>query len=133
MNVWIITTGSSDIQLTTDKHWNCFCDRAKEQQDSNKKLHFGKNIELTKSVVKPKGSDRPITRFLAPARAMGIVYGNAITENVERYNDLDFPLLNNFSMLLNEKKIIFDRIIIFVTDQTELFTTTEKNQIYCPY
>ncbi|MEG4202862.1 hypothetical protein QUA20_02875 [Microcoleus sp. Pol7_A1] len=133
MNVWIITTGSSDIQLTTDKHWNCLCDRAKEQQDSNKKLHFGKNIELTKSVVKPKGSDRPITRFLAPARAMGIVYGNAITENVERYNDLDFSLLNNFSMLLNEKKIIFDRIIIFVTDQNELFTTTEKNQIYCPY
>ena len=134
MNVWIITTGSSDIQLTTDKHWNYLCDRAKEQQDSNKKLHFGKNIELTKSVVKPKGSDRPITRFLAPARAMGIVYGNAIAEDIERYKDLDFPLFNNFSTLLNEKKIIFDKIIVVVTDQTDLFTTpAEKNQIYCPY
>jgi hypothetical protein len=134
MNVWIITTGSSDVQLTTEKNWNLLCDRAKEQQDNNKKLHFGKNIELTKSVVKPKGSDRPITRFLAPARAMGIVYGNAIAENVERYNELDFPLLNNFSMLLNKEKIIFDRIIVVVTDQTDLFTTpAEKNQIYCPY
>ena len=134
MNIWIITTGSSDIQLTTDKHWNSLCDRSKEQQDNNKKLHFDKKIELTKSVIKPKGSDHPITRFLAPARAMGIVYGNAIAEKAEYYNDLDFPLLNNFSTLLKKKKIIFDRIIVVVTEQTDLFTTpAEKNQIYCPY
>lgn len=133
MNVWIITTGSSDIQLTTDKYWNCLCDEAKQQQDINKKLKFDKKIELTKSVVKPKGIDHPITRFLAPARALGIVYGSAIAKNIEHYNDLDFPLLNNFSKLLQEKKIVFDRIIIIVTDQTNLFTNSEKNQIYCPY
>lgn len=134
MNVWIITTGSSDVQLTTNDHWNPLCDLSKEQKDIKKKLNFSKGIELTKSVVKPKGSNDPITRFLAPARAMGIVYGNAIAEKAEYYNDLDFPLLNNFSTLLNEKKIIFDKIIVFVTDQTDLFTTpAEKKQIYCPY
>lgn len=136
MNVWIITTGSSDVQLkiNTNTKWYELCDRAKEQPDSNRKLHFEDNIELTKSVVKPKGSDRPITRFLAPARAMGIVYGNAIAENVERYNDLDFPLLNNFSILLKEKEIVFDRIIVFVTDQANLFqSSSERGQIYCPY
>jgi hypothetical protein len=133
MNVWIITTGSSDVQLTTDKNWNLLCDRAKNQQESGKKLDFDKKIDLTKSVVKPKGIDRPITRFLAPARAMGIVYGNAIADRAEYYNDLDFPLLNNFSTLLQEKNIVFSRIIVFVTDQANLFTPSEKNQTYCPH
>jgi len=134
MNVWIITIGSSDVQLTTDKNWNLLCDRAKENQDLKKKLNFQKKIELTKSVMKPKGSDSAITRFIAPARAMGIVYGNAIAERAEYYHDLDFPLLNNFSTLLNQKNIILDRIIVIVTDQTDLFaTSSEKNQIYCPY
>lgn len=127
MNVWIITTGSSDVQLTTDKHWNSLCDKARNQ------LNIQKKIELTKSVVKPKGSDSPITRFLAHARAMGIVYGNALTEKAEYYNDLDFPLLNNFCKLLNEHNITLDRIIVLVTDQSNLFNSSERNNLYCPY
>ncbi len=133
MNVWIITTGSSDVQLTTEKRWNELCDKARNQQNIKKKLDTQKKIELTKSVVKLKGSDSPITRFLAPARAMGIVYGNALAEKAEHYNDLDFPLLNNFSILLQEKDIVFSKIIVFVTDQDNLFKPSEKKQTYCPH
>lgn len=133
MNVWIITTGSSDVQLTTDKHWNELCNKAQNQQDSSKKLDTQKKIELTKSVVKPQGSDIPIKMFLAPARAMGIVYGNAITEKAEYYDELDFPLLNSFSTVLNKQNIVFNKIIVFVTDQANLFQRSEKNQPYCPY
>lgn len=129
MNVWIITMGSSDVQLTTNKNWNLLCDQVK----ASKQLEIQKKIELTKSEMKPKGSDRPIIRFLAPARAMGIVYGKAITDKDEYYNDLDFPLLNNFSTLLRKENIVFSRIIVFVTDQANLFKPSEKNQIYCPY
>lgn len=127
MNVWIITTGSSDVQLTTNKHWNELCDKARNQLDTQQK------IKLDESVVKPRGSDSPIKRFLAKARAMGIVYGNAITEKAEYYNELDFPLLNNFSTLLQEKNIVFSKIIVFVTNQANLFKRSEKNQPYCPH
>jgi hypothetical protein len=128
MNVWIITTGSSDVQLTTDRNWNQLCGKASGQLNNK-----SKKIELNKSVVKQQGSNTPITRFLAPARAMGIVYGNAIADRAECYNDLDFPLLNNFSALLRDKNIVFSRIIVLLTDQAHLFTSGEKIQSYCPH
>jgi hypothetical protein len=127
-NVWIITTGSSDVQLTTHKNWNPLCGKASGQLNNN-----SKKIELNKSVVKPKGGNAPVTRFLAPARAMGIVYGKAIGDRAECYNDLDFPLLNNFSALLRDKNIVFSRIIVLLTDQAHLFTSGEKIQSYCPH
>ena len=120
MSIWIITTGSSDVQLKneSEKNWNILRGKATSE------LGINKQFSPTKSKVNQ--------RSLYPARAMGVVYGSAIDQH---YGDLVFPLLDNFWSLFTEKEITPQRIIVLVTDQTQFFKdkASEKNQVFSPY
>ena len=118
MNIWIITTGSSDVQLKNDKNWGTLHGRVRNQLETQKQF----------SQTKSKYGQR----FLYPARAMGVVYGSAIDQH---HGDLVFPLLDNFWSLFTEKEITPQRIIVLVTDQTQFFKdkASEKNQVFSPY
>lgn len=118
MSIWIITTGSSDVQLNTDKNWGILHQKIRNQ------------LETQKGFSQTKSKDGQ--RSLYPARAMGVVYGNAIEQH---YDDLAFPLLDNFWGLLTERSITPQRIIVIVTDQTQFFKDkgSEKNKIFSPY
>ena len=124
MNIWIITTGSSDVQLKTNNNWNALRSKVRNKLETQKQ--FGES----------KSKDGK--RFLYPARAMGVVYGSAIENDPKHYEDLDFPLLNNFFCLLDRQegrteKIIIDRIIVIVTDQSESFKRAKRNDPSSPY
>jgi hypothetical protein len=117
MSIWIITTGSSDVQLKIADNWGPLHGKIRN------KLETSKQFNQTKS--------KDNQRFLYPARAMGLVYGSAIEKH---YDDLAFPLLDNFWTLLTERNIIPQRIIVLLTDQTQTFPKpADKNNVFSAY
>jgi hypothetical protein len=117
MSIWIITTGSSDVQLKIADNWGLLYGKIRS------KFGTSKQFSQTKS--------KDNQRFLYPARAMGLVYGSAIEQH---YDDLAFPLLDNFWTLLTEQNITPQRIIVLLTDQTQIFTKpADINNIFSAY
>ena len=120
MNVWIITTGSSDVQLQNKNRWRDLYGKARKKLETNKTFSYSETEQ----------NGKKLWRY--PARATGVVYGQAITEH---YADLQFPLLNSFSSYLNneDKKIELNRIIVLLTDQSDVVSVADKNKPSHPY
>ncbi|MBW4549356.1 MAG: hypothetical protein KME25_33875 [Symplocastrum torsivum CPER-KK1] len=112
MNVWIITTGSSDVQLNRKDHWQNLLRNIRSQVD--------------RGFTPTEGTDN---RFLAPARVMGTVYSQAQAE--QYWGDLAFPLLDNFVGQIQNKGI--DQIILILTDQTAVFSPEQRRSQHSPY
>jgi len=105
MNVWILTIGSSDIQLKTKINWTRLFRDVRSQLDDR-----GFNP-----------SDGNEGRFLVPARVLGVVYGQQQAE--QHFNDLVFPLIDNFLSEIKDQPI--DKIILVLGDQS-IFQPTER-------
>ncbi len=124
MNIWIITIGSSDVQLKHEKNWNSLHGKVRNQ------------LETQKQFSSYKSQDGK--RFLYPARIMGAVYAAAIANDSKHYEELAFPLLDNFFWILEgkgdqTKKIIINRAIVIVTDQSEKFKASEKSNPFSAF
>jgi len=117
MNIWIITTGSSDVQLKTNR-WNTLHPKVRSQLETKKQFSLSESEQSGQK------------RWLVPSRAMGVVYSQALTET---YNDLDFPLLNSFSAYLAKEKIELSRIIVLLTDQSDVVSVANKDKPSHPY
>lgn len=113
MNIWIVTTGNSDVQLKNKTKWN---NLYRTGRQALKKDH---NFQ-------PAQKEDDIT-FTAPARVLGVIYGNQLNDEI--YQDLCFPLLNAFSKQLQGKNQP-DKIIVILTNQEAAYTNPEKR---CPY
>lgn len=115
MNVWIITTGSSDVQLQNKDRWNTLYPKVRKELEISQQFSFSETEQ----------NGKKLWRY--PARAMGVVYGKFLTEH---YADLEFPLLNSFSSYLNNKdnKIELNRIIVLLTDQSDVVSVAERNK-----
>ena len=120
MNIWIVTTGNSDVKLKTDEHWGTLFRKVRSQ------LY---NRQFTPTQPPNTDDDEP---FIVPARAMGMVYGTQLTD--EYYQDLHFPLLDAFSAKLLEKgRTNPDRIIVILTNQEVVFDDQERTIDKSPY
>ena len=120
MNIWIVTTGSSDVKLKTDDNWGTLFRKVRSQ------LYDRRFVP-----TQPPNTDEN-EPFIVPARAMGIVYGSQLTD--EYYEDLHFPLLDAFSAKLLEKgKTNPDRIIVILTNQEVVFDNEDRNIDKSPY
>ncbi|MEZ2248253.1 hypothetical protein [Microcoleus sp.] len=120
MNIWIVTTGSSDVKLKTDEHWGTLFRKVRSQL-------YDRRFAPTK----PPNTDDS-EHFIVPARAMGMVYGTQLTD--EYYEDLHFPLLDAFSAKLLEKgKTNPDKIILIMTDQEAVFDEEDRRSDQSPY
>ncbi|NJL10476.1 MAG: hypothetical protein HC908_10725 [Calothrix sp. SM1_7_51] len=63
---------------------------------------------------------------------MGIVYGENITD--ESYENLCFPIFETLSTKLAQIKAAPDKIIVIITEQSEIFPDSErKRSKKCPY
>lgn len=105
MKIWIITTGSSDVQLDKKNKWT----------------DLFRNV---RSQVKPgfTPTDGTDNRLLAPARVMGTVYSQPQAK--QYFGNLAFPLLDNFvGQIKNE---VIDQIILILTDQTVVFGPEQR-------
>ncbi|MCP2729770.1 hypothetical protein [Limnofasciculus baicalensis] len=116
MNIWIVTTGSSDVKLKTDENWANLFRKVRSQL-------YDRRFAPTQ----PPNTDTD-EPFIVPARAMGMVYGSQLTD--EYYEDLHFPLLDAFSAKLLEKgKTHPDRIIVILTNQEVVFDNEDERKL----
>ena len=116
MNIWIATTGNSDVQLITDDNWSYLYEKERlNSEDSNRQDLSSQDFELTSLDV-----DNYEDIYTAPARVLGIVYGK---EFENHWEDLVFPLFDDFSKKLkDEPKLMPDQIILLLTDQSNLYS-----------
>lgn len=112
MTVWIITTGSSDVQLNNTSNWNRLLGKVRSQSGMK--------------TITPSNEEHS---FTVPARAMGIVYGQP--DASQYFGDLVFPLLDNFVSKIQSEKL--SQIILILTDQVNVFSASEKNSMSSPF
>lgn len=115
MKIWLVTTGSSDVQLTTDEHWRVWF---RPIQHNYYRLAF----EPTQTIP---DDEEP---YRIPPRVLGNVYNNC-PEEVWEY--LTFPLLQEFTRTLQAEPIA--QIILLLTDQENIFDDKERDNARCPY
>ncbi|MFP4413263.1 hypothetical protein [Coleofasciculus sp.] len=115
MNIWIITIGNSDVQLWTKDHWTNLQRTVRGQLDD-------------RGFTPTEGTD---DRFLVPGRVMGTVYSQSQAQDY--WDDLAFPLLDNFVGLLREENIEIDQIILILTDQETLFSRSQRRSTQSAY
>ncbi|MBW4494157.1 MAG: hypothetical protein KME26_13930 [Oscillatoria princeps RMCB-10] len=121
MSIWIVTTGNSDVQLTTDEHWVDLYNAAVEEEDSS-------ILEVCEDLISAPTQDRATGLYPAPARALGLVYRAECLD--EYYEDLTFPLLHTFIQGIKQRP---SKIIVLLTDQTQIFTAKQKGYTDCPF
>lgn len=123
MNIWIVTIGSSDVQLDSDSE--CRKKDRNEQQRSDKIWRYWYEDEIKPDChdipFEPKQSykdkDEP---YRIEARILGTVYEeSSSTVRDEIWSYLTFPLLDNFVGELENSSP--DAIAVLLTDQSEIF------------
>lgn len=112
MSIWIVTTGNSDVILTHNQTWG--------------DLHYEASDKLECSdfaQADPRDSNDHNAGYTVPARVLGIVY-----ENQKEYyeQDLKFPLLDTYQKYLTANNVTIERIIVLLTDQSQIFSTQEQ-------
>jgi len=115
MKIWLVTTGSSDVQLKTNDYWD---DWYRLIKPACHRLPF----EPTQAI---RDSDDPYR--IAP-RVLGMAY-QACPDEV--WGTLEFPLLKEFTAKLKDEAIA--QIILLVTDQSQIFDETQREDLKCPY
>ncbi|MGB7710665.1 MAG: hypothetical protein WBL95_14215 [Microcoleus sp.] len=123
MNIWIVTIGSSDVQLDSDSE--CRKKDRNEQKRSDKIWRYWYEDEIKPDChdipFEPKQSykdkDEP---YRIEARILGTVYEeSSSTVRDEIWSYLTFPLLDNFVGELENSSP--DAIAVLLTDQSEIF------------
>jgi predicted transcriptional regulator len=113
-SVWIVTTGNSDVKLTSDAGWG--------------DLRRQKNTLLEpcrKSFNTLTEEDNGL--FSLSARALGIIHGDAWKSH-EQY--LRFPLLEQFVKKLKDEGKSPDRIIVLLSNQEDIFLEDSEDPRY---
>jgi hypothetical protein len=117
MNVWLVTTGSSDVQLINDENWN-------DWYQEIKKL-------LLKLPFKPvRALDDNREPYRLPARVLGIAYEHLANEVQPM---LKLPLLQDFTQVLKAQEVALNQIIVLVSDQENIFSEVDRETKRCPY
>jgi hypothetical protein len=116
-NIWIITTGSSDVQLTSKDDWS-------DWRYNIKNSIYSLPFEPTRSINE---DGEP---YRLASRVLGIAYAHSPEEV---YSHLTFPLLENFIQVLKQDEIQLDHIVILVSDQEEIFPELERETQRCAY
>jgi hypothetical protein len=100
MNIWILTIGSSDVQLKTKANWTTHFRKVRDQLDDRGFSPW----------------DGKEGRFGVQSRVLGAVYSHPDAE--QNFNDLVFPLVDNFIAKISKKSIKIDKIILILSDQS---------------
>ena len=124
MTTWIITTGNSDIQLNTDNNWmrgERLFEKAKNNEPLCNCQGGGKDFANLKR-------ENDTKYFPVAARVLGLVY----QDHEHYYSDLVFPLLDVLIEKFQDQEFP-DRVYIILTDQEELFKTSDIKNSSCPF
>ncbi|MBD2302805.1 hypothetical protein [Nostoc sp. FACHB-190] len=112
MNIWIVTTGNSDVILKHDLNWGNFHE---EVRDDLECWDF--------ACATPRDPRDESSGFTVPARVLGQVYA----KYPDYYaNDLSFPLLDTYREYFEKEEIKLKKIIVLLTDQAQIFHSLEQ-------
>jgi hypothetical protein len=104
--IWIVTTGNSDVKLTSDVQWGYLRKKKREELKPCYQA-FESPVEDSNGL------------FLLPARVVGIVYGDALDTHWKYFR---FPLLSEFTQRIKSNEDDKpDRIIVLLTNQENFF------------
>lgn len=120
MNVWLITTGSSDVQVKDVDVWA-------DWYPEIKKALYGID---RKRFTPVRTIDDEGVPYRMSSRVLGLAYeklGNVVMEQLE------FPLLREFQKKLKDEQEAIAQIIVLVTDQSEVLDEDERDSYHCPY
>ncbi|WP_286392375.1 hypothetical protein [Pseudanabaena mucicola] len=116
--IWIVTTGNSDIQLTSiPEKWDNLC---KEKKSDLKPCLD--DFRSKEGINKQKSG-----LYTVVARLLGVIFFDKIDDY---RNYFEFPLLDGFCKKINENSIKPDRIIVLLTDQEAIFLPNHENILY---
>lgn len=119
--VWIVTTGNSDVQLTSiPEKWDNLC----KEKKSNLKPCLD-DFRSKEGISKQKSG-----LYTVVARLLGVIFFDKIDDY---WNYFKFPLLDGFCKKINENSIKPDRIIVLLTDQEAIFDAYSRGDAACPY
>jgi hypothetical protein len=121
MNVWLVTLGSSDVQLRDAGVWSNW------YKEIKRSLH---NIDRRRFEPSRSEDDTDDVPYRIAARVLGIAYG-AFGDDV--YGQLEFPLLGQFQRQFQADGIDLDRIIVLTSDQSSIFNGDDRESYRCPY
>lgn len=120
MNVWLVTLGSSDVQLKDADVWP-------DWHSEIRRSLYGIDRARFNPTRLENSDDVP---YRLAARVLGIAYeklGEAVTEQ------LVFPLLEQFQRQLLDKAEAIDNIVVLTSDQQYAFSEEERESYRCPY
>lgn len=119
MTIWIVTTGNSDVQLKNNDNW----EKLYEEVRSQSPLKDCDNFYQVEQ-------DKKTKLFTAPARVLGLVYGN---QPEAQESDLKFPLLETYCQYFTNQIDFPNKIIVLITDQAKIFSEDHITSERCPY
>jgi hypothetical protein len=120
MNVWLVTLGSSDVQIKDADVWGDW------YQEIKRSIH---GIDR-KAFTPTRTHDDEGVPYRMAARVLGMAYeklGSKVTEQ------LKFPLLEQFQQQLLNEVAAIDQIVVLTSDQTAVFNDDNRASYRCPY
>jgi len=129
MTLWIVTTGSSDVQLNTDENLG----NLYGEIQSKYKVLNNYNFDI-RSIQEDKNTGL----YPVDSRLLGLVYRHYLEQHGD---DLEFPILDSLMPMILEKSSKNDsnsslKILVLLTDQSKIFDKNKVNEIglnSCPY
>ncbi|MEH2378247.1 MAG: hypothetical protein V7K27_04980 [Nostoc sp.] len=119
MSIWILTTGNSDVILKHGRNWINLYGEVRYDLECTQ---FASPLPLD-------SKDRNAGHTIA-ARVLGLVYAN----KPDYYeSDLKFQILNTYHQYFIDNNIKLERIIILLTDQSQIFNQEKIIYEQCPY
>lgn len=136
MNLWIVTIGSSDVQLVSDET-NQAKGRTKNQY-SNQVWNYWYTDDLKADCYDidfdpKKAFKNKEETYRVAARTLGQVY-KVSEESIqaEIWDYLTFPLLDNFVQALQNSPAP-EAIVVLLTDQSTIFDSRQQRKANSPY
>jgi hypothetical protein len=119
MSVWILTTGNSDVHLKHERNWNSLFTSISDGLECQE--------FASATLINPKDKREG---FTVPPRVLGLTYEN----QPDYYDELKFPLIDTFCKRFTKGNIKLEKIIILLTDQSNLFPEDgPRLNEKCPY
>ena len=120
MNVWLVTIGSSDVQIKEADVWQGWYSEIKRSL-----YGIARDSLAPTRIVDDDG-----VPYRIAARVLGTAHekmGEAVTLQLE------FPLLKAFQQQLEAHQVSIDQIIVLLSDQSEVFDEDDRGSARCPY
>lgn len=136
MNLWIVTIGSSDVQLIGNEVNKAKGRTEKQRSDRVWKGWYTEDIKEECYDISNPFDPKPLFQdqsYRVFPRVLGRVYqASDESRQQEIWDYLTFPLLDNFVQVLQDSPVL-EAIVVLLTDQSIIFESERQRKPNSPY